>query len=551
LSTDLINQTLLKRYNVHEYVGRGGMAEVYKVWDRQRAVFLAMKLLREDFAEDEVFLRRFRREAKALAILQHPHIVRFYGLEQDGPLAFILMDFVEGSPLRREIFTSVQGFTNGRILEIMRPVCSALHYAHTNGVVHCDVKPANIMIDENGKVFVTDFGIARMSDAASITNIVMGTPAYMAPEQVRGLDPTPQTDIYATGIILYELLTGGERPFTGEEALTTGGISDKVRWEQLHLEPRTIREFNPAIPDELESVVFKCLSKTPQERYPNSLDLLNAIEFGFTNLDAEDSISVSRPLVTSDAARINYTDPKIGPRPIPVSNQKAFSWNLGTVLGVIGIFSLLFAIFLVLTNQSLNPFAGTEEFTPVQTVADTDIPPIETEPVETEDAMLLLLTDTPVPSPTDTLEPTITWTASQTPSPTITVVDLQICKSFDEGGELYQPDEICIFAVGSSPQFVTIKFPTPPDFEIYLQVQRDRFNCLTPEYFPEGFYCTGPVKPTLIQLPITVYRFEDDQVLAEGWFAFFPNTPTPTPDNQATQCVGEGCEDNLLPTETP
>ena len=164
---DLINQILLNRYSIHDYIGSGGMAEVYKVWDTQRAVFLAMKLLREDFAEDVIFLRRFRREAKILSALQHPHIVRFYGLEQDGPLAFILMDFVQGFSLRREIFTNRKKISFTQILEIMRPVCSALNYAHNQGMVHCDVKPGNILIDQFGQVFVTDFGLSRMIDFCS------------------------------------------------------------------------------------------------------------------------------------------------------------------------------------------------------------------------------------------------------------------------------------------------------------------------------------------------------------------------------------------------
>ncbi|GAF89912.1 unnamed protein product, partial [marine sediment metagenome] len=236
--SELIGTTLSGRYRVDAFIGRGGMAEVYRVWDTKRAVPLAMKLLREDLAQDRVFLRRFKREAQTLANLQHPNIVRFYGLEQEGRLAFMLMDFVEGSSLRGEIF-DLDGelMSDGRIREIIRSVCSALHYAHEMGVVHCDLKPGNVMVHKNGTVLVTDFGIARMTDAATATMIGMGTPAYMAPELVRGEEPTPQTDIYALGVVLFEMLTGGERPFTGELAETTGSTSEKVRWEQMHLNP--------------------------------------------------------------------------------------------------------------------------------------------------------------------------------------------------------------------------------------------------------------------------------------------------------------------------
>ncbi|NIM95684.1 MAG: ABC transporter substrate-binding protein [Anaerolineales bacterium] len=278
MNEDLIGKTLLGRYRIESFIGRGGMSEVYKVWDSKRSVNLAMKLLREDLAEDRVFMRRFEREARTLADLQHPHIVRFYGLEQDKFLAFMLLDYVEGTTLRREIYRSKGPFKPERVLEILRPVCAALNYAHKQGVVHCDAKPGNIMIDRSGKVLVTDFGIARMTDAATATMVGMGTPAYMAPEQVRGLDPTPQTDIYALGVLMFEMLTGGERPFTGERATVTGSTSEKVRWEQINLEPPSPKKWNPEVSSDVESVVNKCLEKDPGERFTTVHELLLTLE---------------------------------------------------------------------------------------------------------------------------------------------------------------------------------------------------------------------------------------------------------------------------------
>lgn len=161
---DLIGKTIVKRYRVDSLLGRGGMGDVYKVWDSQRAVFLTMKVLHADLAEDRVFLRRFAREAETLSALQHPHIVRFYGLEQDGQLTFMLMDYVEGTTLRGQIFDTQKPFTVEQVLKIIRPVCSALYYAHKMGRVHCDIKPANIMVKSNGDVLVADFGIARLME---------------------------------------------------------------------------------------------------------------------------------------------------------------------------------------------------------------------------------------------------------------------------------------------------------------------------------------------------------------------------------------------------
>ena len=310
---DLIGQILSNRYRIDASIGRGGMAEVYKVWDQRRAAYLAMKILNEDLAEDNVFLRRFKREAQTLARLQHPNIVRFYGLEEDGDLAFLLMDYIEGSTLRKEIHRlKGQPFPVQRILEIMRPVCSALHYAHQSGFVHCDVKPANIMIQTNGTVLVSDFGIARMSEAATATLVGAGTPAYMAPEQARGEDPTPQTDIYALGVVLFEMLTGGERPFTGENARTTGGTSEKIRWEQMKLEPPSPRKYNPAISPQLEEIVLRCLNKNPAARYSNTLELLTALDaaVGASQIKAVQSVVQ------------NVALPKVSPAPQPQVSQE-------------------------------------------------------------------------------------------------------------------------------------------------------------------------------------------------------------------------------------
>jgi serine/threonine protein kinase len=276
--SSLIGQTLLKRYRVDAFVGRGGMAEVYKVWDTKRAAFLAMKLLHDDLAEDRVFLRRFEREAETLERLQHPSIVRFYGLEKEGPLVFILMDFVDGGSLRREINEANQPLPSTRIHEVMKSVCSALHFAHEQGLVHCDIKPANILIDATGRLLLSDFGIARMAESTTTTMAGAGTPAYMAPEQARGESPSPQTDIYALGIVLFEMLTCGERPFTGENARVTGTTGEKVRWEQLHLAPPPPSQWNQEITSELDDVVLHCLEKSPGKRYASTLDLLRTLE---------------------------------------------------------------------------------------------------------------------------------------------------------------------------------------------------------------------------------------------------------------------------------
>jgi len=275
---NLIGQTIKNRYRIDKFLGRGGMADVYKVWDQRRATFLAMKLLHEDLALDRVFINRFKREGQTLSRLQHPNIVRFYGLEQDQRLAFMLLDYIEGDTLKHAIFDEDGPLKAGKIRKVLRAVCSALQFAHSEGLVHCDIKPANIMINQHGTVLLSDFGISRLTDAATATMVGAGTPAYMSPEQVKGLDPVPQTDIYALGIVLFEMLTGGQRPFTGDSAGTTGTTSARVRWEQLNLDSPEPSQFNPEVNPGLDQVVIRSLAKKPEERYPTVLDFLNAVE---------------------------------------------------------------------------------------------------------------------------------------------------------------------------------------------------------------------------------------------------------------------------------
>jgi formylglycine-generating enzyme required for sulfatase activity/tRNA A-37 threonylcarbamoyl transferase component Bud32 len=343
--TNLTGETISNRYRVDSFIGRGGMADVYKIWDAKMLSFLAMKVLYQDLSTDKIFLRRFKREAQTLSKLQHPSIVRFYGFEQEGRLAFILMDFIEGESLKLKIFDAIEPFSIEEIRGVIRPVLGALQFAHNMGMVHCDIKPGNVMIDNSGRVLVTDFGIARMTDAATATMVGMGTPAYMAPEQVRGIDPTPQTDIYAMGIVLYEMLTCGERPFTGEQATITGTTSEKVRWEQMNLRAPSPTRWNPKISPELEGVLYKSLEKDPKNRYDSALALLNALEMA----TSETPLVVEQASNVSVLQELEVDDNKIVSEPAIDSAQPVASthtpwwqrWYLWATLGLLGIIAVL------------------------------------------------------------------------------------------------------------------------------------------------------------------------------------------------------------------
>jgi serine/threonine-protein kinase len=263
--TDLVGEILLGRYRIDAFLGRGGMAEVYRAWDAKRSVYVALKVLNTDLAEDYVFLRRFAREARALELLQHPHIVRFFGFEESEASAFLVMEYIDGVTLRRQLRLLGRPLSLLEVLTVLKPVCSALHYAHGMGVYHRDVKPANIFIERGGRVVLADFGIARLSESTTVTYSAPGTPAYMAPEQCRGGPVDERTDVYGLGISTYEMLTL-DRPFKGDTEATTGSRRERVRWEQMHATPPQPRSVNPGILPRTERVLLRALEKEPRQR---------------------------------------------------------------------------------------------------------------------------------------------------------------------------------------------------------------------------------------------------------------------------------------------
>jgi predicted Ser/Thr protein kinase len=276
--SDLTGQVLQGRYRVDKHLGRGGMADVYRAWDEPRGVYVALKVLHEDLAQDQVFRRKFRREAVVLQSLLHPNIVRLYSFEEDALKAFLVLEYIHGVALRTYIAARAgQPFSPGEALTILEPICKALHYGHTQGIYHCDIKPSNILIEEQtNRVLLSDFGIARLAEMGTTTTFTAGTPAYMSPEQCRGEKPDARSDIYALGITLYEMLSGGERPFTGDAATGGATTAERLRWEHLNQPPPSLRSYNAQLSPEVEQVVLKALRKAPDERYQSVPELLEA-----------------------------------------------------------------------------------------------------------------------------------------------------------------------------------------------------------------------------------------------------------------------------------
>ncbi len=258
------------RYELLEHVGGGGMADVYKAHDMILDRVVAVKILHAQLANDEEFLEKFRLEAKGAARLSHPNIVGIYDVGHDGNKYYIVMEFIAGETLKKRIQRE------GRLsveesLRITKEIARALRDAHANNLVHCDIKPHNILVTPEGRVKVADFGIARAVTSSTVTynGNVVGSVHYFSPEQAKGTKVTPKSDIYSLGVVLYEMLTG-ELPFTGE---TTVSIALK----HLQEEPKPIGQIDRTMPPIIEATVQKAMAKDPSER-PNSGELIDDIQ---------------------------------------------------------------------------------------------------------------------------------------------------------------------------------------------------------------------------------------------------------------------------------
>ncbi|MGD6833264.1 Stk1 family PASTA domain-containing Ser/Thr kinase [Sutcliffiella halmapala] len=256
----LIGKRLNDRYKIMEVIGGGGMANVYLAHDMILDRDVAVKVLRLDFANDEEFIRRFRREAQSATSLDHPNIVSIYDIGEEDDIYYIVMEHVSGKTLKQYIqqFAPIEQYNT---VEIMKQLTSAISHAHENGIIHRDIKPQNILIDDYGTIKVTDFGIAMALSSTTITqtNSLLGSVHYLSPEQARGSLATKKSDVYALGIVMFEMLTG-RLPFSGESAVS-------IALKHLQSETPSPKRWNPAIPQSLENVVLKSMAKDPNHRY--------------------------------------------------------------------------------------------------------------------------------------------------------------------------------------------------------------------------------------------------------------------------------------------
>jgi beta-lactam-binding protein with PASTA domain/predicted Ser/Thr protein kinase len=265
-SSDIqLDQVFDGRYLVKRKLGTGGMATVYLAEDQELGRRVAIKTLDERHAQDEQFVERFRREAKSAAVLSHPNIVAVYDRGRCDGTYYIAMEYLEGKTLKELLVA--RGSTPVRVaVDYARQILAALEFAHRNGIVHRDIKPHNVIVAPDGRVKVMDFGIAR-STSSQVTEAgsIIGTAQYLSPEQARGAPAGPPADIYSTGIVLYEMLTGAV-PFTGDKPI-------EVAMKHLSAVPEAPSAKRPDIPHELDAIVLRALAKDPEQRYRNARDM--------------------------------------------------------------------------------------------------------------------------------------------------------------------------------------------------------------------------------------------------------------------------------------
>ncbi len=268
----MVGQILGGRYEIVAKLGSGGMSHVYQARDTILNRIVTVKILRSDLAEDKDFVRRFQVEAQAVASLSHPNIVSIYDVGQENGLPYLVMEYVEGLTLKG-IIQKEGPLSPAETVNLGVQVCAALTHAHERGIIHRDIKSHNILVTPGGRVKVTDFGLARVLSVPSATvtrsGTVMGSVHYLSPEQARGEETGPKSDLYSLGVVLYEAVSG-HLPFQGDNPVT-------VALKHVQGPPPALRKDNPAIPQRLEEIIFKALAKDPSQRFQSAREMQQAL----------------------------------------------------------------------------------------------------------------------------------------------------------------------------------------------------------------------------------------------------------------------------------
>lgn len=291
---------IAERYEILGKIGTGGMADVYKAKDHKLNRFVAVKVLKPEFREDTTFIRKFKSEAQAAAVLTHPNIVNVFDVGDDNGVYYIVMELIEGITLK-EYISKKGKLSVKEATSIAIQVSMGLEAAHSHGIVHRDVKPQNIIISMDGKVKVTDFGIARAASSNTISSNVMGSVHYSSPEQVRGGYSDEKSDIYSLGITMYEMVTG-KVPFDGD---TTVAIAIKHLQEEIV--PPSV--YTPELPHSLEQIILKCTQKSVDRRYQNMEDVIADLKHSLIDPQGD---FVTLTSVDNEAKTVVISDKELG-----------------------------------------------------------------------------------------------------------------------------------------------------------------------------------------------------------------------------------------------
>jgi len=324
-------QLLNNRYLILEQLGKGGMAIVYRARDTMLERSVAVKVLRESYSRDPAFLERFRQEAKAAANLSHPNIVTVHDFGLDDGQLFIVMEYVPGKDLKTLIKQRGR-FSPEEAVPLLIQACAGIGYAHRAGLVHCDVKPQNMLVTPDMRLKVTDFGIARALSTIhpeEQSDIIWGSPQYFSPEQASGGAPSPASDVYSLGVVMYEMLTGS-LPFQAESAAELAHL-------HIEVQPVPVAEMLPEIPPVLEQILNKVLSKEPSQRY-RTADQLGRVLLNFGNAKSAPALSLTPEAVPALApASPSAADGEPAPAPVTEIDWLSIGLGLLALVAVLGL----------------------------------------------------------------------------------------------------------------------------------------------------------------------------------------------------------------------
>jgi len=359
-----MDRVLNDRYELRQHAARGGMADVYHGWDRRLSREVAVKVLRPELSADDEYVDRFRDEARTAARLTHPNIVAVFDTGSDRGDAYMVMEWVDG-PSLAQVIRADAPLPVERACRIGADIAAGLAYAHDHGVTNRDVKPSNVLLSPTGHAKVTDFGIAKASESSTVETmpgVVLGTPAYLSPEQLTGRPADARSDVYGLGAVLYEMVTG-HKPFLGDTPAEVAGNA-------LHSRPARPSTINPDVSASFEGILSKALARDPDARYQTAgdlrADLLACASGGNPAALVDETVAMA---AEADATRAMTTPVPPPVAPPPKRKRTAEAWLIGIILAL----AVLAVIVALLAS---NNGSSTKTTTvPSTTLAPTTVPP--------------------------------------------------------------------------------------------------------------------------------------------------------------------------------